>query len=311
MALIRSNLGASFREARDARVPPVRAAFAVARGDDAAGTPPASSGKTAGRLAGLRRAIETIERGNREAPATVAFGVAEIDRFLPGGGLTMGALHEVGAAQHGAKPAAFGFAMALAALAQGARRGPMVLILSRRSCKDFGMPYGHGLAKLGVDAGRLIVVETRSDKEALWAIEETLKSRAELAMVVGVPGSDRDPARHLTESRRLSLAAAARGTPLVLVSSAARAQASAAVTRWRIATAGSAKGRSGSEDREPFARSRWSVTLDRCRNGRTGQWLIEWDHGTNRFHLAQGLADHAPHAGRGEESGRLLRWRAG
>jgi protein ImuA len=301
MALIRSNLGSSFREARDARMPPLRAALSLVGSE--AGGPAAHSGKGAGRLIALRQAVERIERGEQGASAArLALGVAEIDRFLPGGGLAMGAVHEVLAAQHGAKPAAFGFAMALAALAQSARCGPMGLVLSRRALRDFGSPYGHGLQKLGLDPRRLIVVETRGDKDALWAIEEILKSKAALAMVVAILGSNRDRTRHLTESRRLSLAAAASGTPLVLVSSPAEMQASAAVTRWRIGTA--AKGRRGPQEQQPFARSRWSLALERCRNGRTGQWLIEWDHVAHRFHLAQGLADHAPVAGRGEESRR-------
>lgn len=312
MALIRSNLGSSFREAREARDPrvaPLRAAFSVVRGD-AGG--PARPGKTASRLAALRQAVEKIERGEHGAgSATLPLGVAGIDRFLPGGGLASGAVHEVAAAQHGSKPAAFGFALALAALAQSARRGPAVLVLSRRTFKDFGSPYGHGLQKLGLDLRRLIVVETRSDKDALWAIEETVKSKAALAMVAAALGSDRDLGRHLTESRRLSLAAAATGTPLVLISSAAGTQASAAVTRWRIGTAAAERGRLGSDKTQPFARSRWSVALERCRNGRTGQWLIEWDHVAHRFHLAQGLADHASLAGRGEERRRAVRQRAG
>jgi protein ImuA len=310
MGLIRSNLGAAFRETRDPRVAPLHPARSMVRGD--AGGLPASSGKAASRLAALRQAVEKIERGGHDtAAATLPLGVAEIDRFLPGGGLASGALHEVAAAQHGAKPAAFGFVMALAALAQGARRGPTVLVLSRRACKDFGSPYGHGLQRLGLDPARLIIVETRGDKDALWAIEETVKSKAALAMVVALLGSDRDLSRHLTESRRMSLAAAATGTPLVLVSSPAGTQASAAVTRWRISAAAAAERRLGSDTTQPFARSRWSVALERCRNGCTGQWLIEWDHVAHRFHLAQGLADHAPLTGRGEERRRVVRQLAG
>ena len=38
------------------------------------------------------------------------FGLPEVDQHLPGSGLTGGALHEVIAASHGDRPAAFGFA---------------------------------------------------------------------------------------------------------------------------------------------------------------------------------------------------------
>ena len=39
---------------------------------------------------------------------------------------------------------------------------------------------------------------------------------------------------------------------------------------------------------------RWRVALERCRNGRTGEWLIEWNHAAYRFRVARGVADRAP-----------------
>ena len=309
MALIRSNLGCSFRDARDPSVAPLRAAFSMS---DAGG--PARADKAARRLAALRQVVEKLERGSpgaapapHAAPARMPLGLAEVDCFLPDAGLACGALHEVTAAAHGDWPAAFGFALALTILGLGARRdpastaGPAVLVASRRSLRDFGQPYGHGLHQLGLDAGRLIVVETRSDKDALWAIEETLKSKGASAMVVGAIGGRLDLT--LTASRRLSLAAATTATPLVLLSASTGAEASAAVTRWHIGAAPAATAASAvmAAPAAMFARSRWSVALARCRNGRTGQWLLEWDHVTHRFHLAQGVADCTPLAGRGEE----------
>src|SRR5215471_13774136 len=49
-----------------------------------------------------------------------------------------------------------------------------------------------------VDPGRLIIVETRSNKEVLWALEEALRSPARLATVAGVIAGGLD----LTTSRR-------------------------------------------------------------------------------------------------------------
>jgi hypothetical protein len=73
-----------------------------------------------------------------------------------------------------------------------------------RCLADFGAPYGHGLVQLGLDAGRLLLVETKSDKDALWALEEALRSQARPAMVAGAVAGGLD----LTTSRRLNLAAA-------------------------------------------------------------------------------------------------------
>jgi protein ImuA len=295
MALVRSNLRSPFREARDARAPSLRAAFSVMRGE-AKGLKAAS--KTASRIAALRQAVAKLERGQAAGtPTQMPLGLIDIDRLLPGAGLACGALHEVAAAA-GERPAALGFAVALAASAMGRRRGPALLVASRRSLSDLGSLYGHGLEGLGLDAGRLILVETRSDKDALWALEETLKSKAGPAVVLGAiaghPG--------LTPSRRLSLAAALSATPLLLLLPFSPAKdASAAVTRWRISAAG--RGRFASA--KDLARPAWSVALERCRNGRTGQWLIEWDHVALRFRLAESVADCAPHAG-GEKGSRRL-----
>jgi protein ImuA len=295
MALVRSNLGRSFREARDPHAPSLRKAFSIVRDET-----PVAARKTAQRLVALRQAVEKLERPIAAPAQNIPFGLIEIDRYLPGAGLARGALHEMLAAAHGDKPAAFGFAVAIAVRALDARRGPAVLVVARRTLRDFGAPYGHGLSALGLDPGRLMLIETRNDKDALWAIEETLKSKA-AAMVLGAVADIPD----LTMSRRMSLAASASATPILLLSPSTGKEPSAAMTRWSIGAA------SAIEKREPGVRARWRVALERCRNGRTGQWIVEWDHVAHCFSLARGLADDAPHAGRGEESLDLARRRAG
>jgi protein ImuA len=137
---------------------------------------------------------------------------------------------------------------------------------------------------LGVDVGRLILVETDTDKDALWALEEALRSEARPAMVTGAIEND----LNLTQGRRLNLAAATHATPLVLSRGGKAAGNSAAATRWRIAPAPAAFDRF-----DTFARWRWQVTLERCRNGRTGAWLIEWDPVTRRFRSVGDLTDRA------------------
>jgi protein ImuA len=209
----------------------------------------------------------------------------ELHRHLPGPGLACGTLNEVVAASYGDRPAAFGYLFALSALALAARPGPALFVAARRALLAFGAPYGHGLAQLGLDVGRLILVEARTDKDALWAIEETLRSQASPAVVAGAVEKNLD----LTASRRLNLAAAAHATPLLLLRTASDGATSAAATRWRVAAAPAARDRHGA-----FAEVRWSVTLERCRNGCPGHWLIEWDHVAHRFRVAQSVADRAP-----------------
>lgn len=243
-------------------------------------------------LAALRRTLARLESGSPDAaPAYLSLGLPEVHRHLPGPGLPCGALHEVLAASHGDRPAAFGFVTALTARALGARRGAAVLVAVRRSLADFGQVYGPGLRALGADPGRLLFVETRNDTDALWAMEEALRPEAAPAVVAGAIEGRLD----LTTSRRLNLAAAASGTPLLLLRPPAAAGTSAAVTRWRVAAAPAGRDRFGA-----LAGAHWHVGLERCRNGRAGQWLIGWNHGADRFHLAEIVAGRAPAQGAGE-----------
>ncbi|CAH1658282.1 RecA protein [Chelatococcus asaccharovorans] len=61
-------------------------------------------------LSELRDRIARLEGGSARRREVLPFGVPEIDRVLPGGGLALGALHEVAG---GAKGAVDGVAAAL------------------------------------------------------------------------------------------------------------------------------------------------------------------------------------------------------
>ena len=241
------------------------------------------------RLEALRGVVARIETGaRRRSPSFLSLGIAGLHDHLSGPGLAWGVLHEIAAAGYEDRPAAFGFTFSLMAAATQQRAGPAIFIATRCSLRNFGVPYSHGLRQLGLDTLRLVLIETRSEIEALWAIEEALRSEARPAMVAGA--IDRQP--DLTTSRRLNLAAERHATPLVLLRGATASGTSAATTRWRIAAAPAARDRFGA-----LAHCRWLATLERCRNGRPGEWLIEWSHDTHCFRLVEGVADRAPSAG--------------
>lgn len=218
--------------------------------------------------------------------------LGDLDAHLPGGGLPVGVLNEI-TAEYAHRPAAYGFTFALMAKAQKMRSGPAILVLSRRALRDFGHPYGHGLSQFGLDVSALILVEADKDNDALWAIEEALRAQGCASIVAGAITGSVD----LTQARRLNLAALATGTPLALLRTG-KADAGPAATRWRIATAPAGKDHSGG-----FHRWRWQASLERCRNGRPGHWLIEWDHGAHRFNLVESLAHCAPSAQPGTRRG--------
>ena len=162
--------------------------------------------------------------------------------------------------------------------------------------RPYGRLSGHGLNALGLDPTRLIVIETAHRKQTLWAMEEVLRSAAPQAVVGAIDKLD------LKTSQRLHLAATDAGLPLLLLRPSQTLESSAAATRWRVGTAEAARDRFGL-----IARPRWHLKLERCRNGRPGEWRVEYDHVTHRFSLAAALADPAFSHGAGEKAFRATR----
>ena len=269
----------------------------------------------------LRRLLPRIE-GQRKA---LPLGLAAVNSHLPEGGLACGALHEVVPETEGATAAALGFIAAILArifspppcgegLGVGVERDctsvdasaspydpppypppqggreKIILVMPTYGRHPHGRLHGHGLNTLGLDPTRLILVQTAHRKATLWAIEEALRSAAPAAVAGFIDTLD------LKLSQRLHLTAADAGLPLFLLRPASTLEASAAATRWRIGTAEAARDRFGL-----VTRPRWHLHLERCRNGRPGQWVVEYDHVAHRFSLAAALANSAHARGAGEE----------
>jgi protein ImuA len=240
----------------------------------------------------LRRLLPACEGSHKEGSYKIlSFGLAALDDHLPEGGLACSALHEVVAESERALPAAFGFIVAF--LARIASPTPLIFILPAYGRRQHGGLSGHGLNSLGLDPGRLILVETAHRKETLWAVAEALRSTAPQAVAAMIDKLD------LKTSQKLQLAAHDAGLPLLLLRPAQTLEASAAATRWRIGTAEAVRDRFGL-----YARPRWRLQLERCRNGRPGEWLVEYDHVTHCFSLAAALADPAFSRGTGDRSRR-------
>jgi protein ImuA len=239
----------------------------------------------------LRRMLSRIDSLQGDEPDCLPFGLPALDAYLPRGGLAFGGMHEIAPETEADVPAAFGFLIALLARAPGT--APLLLVLTARGPFRNARLSGHGLNTLGLDPSRVILVETADEKDALWAIEEALRSGVPAA-VAGTLGVKLD----LKTSQRLQVAARESRRPLLLLRPPAAENAATATTRWRIASAEAARDRFGLT-----AHWRWRAALEHCRNGRPGEWILEFDHATHRFSLAAALADPAlPHS-----AGPLLR----
>jgi protein ImuA len=244
---------------------------------------PQNGAMAEGRLAGLRSLIHAIERGGAIGDGeAVPLGVPAIDARL-GGGLAVGALHEIAAADAGAASA---FAAALAArLAR--QKGGAVLWCASPHALEAGALYGPGLRALGLDPARLVAVSAARGDAVLWAMEEGLRCTA-LAAVIG----ETDAAGPVA-TRRLQLAAAAHGVTALLLRpamAAATGGAPVAATRWRISAAPSQPRGHAALLGLPGAAC-WKMELIRCRAGAPGAWVVEWRDETGDFALAAPLRD--------------------
>ena len=261
-------------------------------------------------IARLRSRIQSLERhalryapsadtGAARQPPRWGLGCSACDALLPRG-LEANAVHEIKGTPSVAKGASaadwmagIGFALRLAVRRVDALAGkhpinpPWVLWCWPKSIAgEFGSPSLAGLAHLGLDPSRLIVVEAARPGDALNAIEESLKA-ASLAVVIGVLDE-----LDLMPARRLSLAAGEMATPCLIVTHPASEPAGATATRWRIKRLPSAPHRF---DPRASGCSRFEVALDRCRarpeSAARRPFVLEWSDETRRFDLASVVAD--------------------
>lgn len=232
-------------------------------------------------LADLRHRVHQIERAERSRALALPFDVPGLDRQLPGGGIALGALHEVtGAglgAVHGAAAALF-VAGVLARL-----EGPVLWCLRARDL------FAPALAGAGLHPDRVVYVEAGDDKTVLLAMEEGLRQGG-LAGVVGE--ASRLP---MTESRRLQLAAETSGVGAWVIRRWRRIEKAvefeaptAAATRWRIASLPSTP-----LPIPGVGRARWRVDLVRCRGGEPATWELEACDAQGRLALPADLADRS------------------
>ncbi len=232
----------------------------------------------------LREKIRRIEAGSRRDAEVLPFGLPEIDLRLPGGGLAMGALHEVAGGGNGAID---GAAAALFTAGIAARtKGQILWCVIRQDL------FAPAIAQAGLAADRVIYVEAGDDKTVLACFEEGLRYGG-LGGVVAEVGK-----LTMTSSRRLQLAAESSGVMGIAIrrwrrqaDAADFGQPTAAATRWRVSVLPSVA--------LPVAgvgRARWQVELIRCRAGESADFELEACDAQGRLALPADLADRSAYA---------------
>jgi protein ImuA len=140
--------------------------------------------------------------------------------------------------------------------------------------QEFGQLYGHGLAGLGIEPDRMLMVAASSEKDLLWTLEEAVSSGA-FGAVIGSLGA-KERLYGFPASRRLKLRAAASQTPLFLLRHRLSGGATAAHGRWRVASMPS---RSEGEHAgyQLLGPSRFRLILERMGGLRPQEWEMEID----------------------------------
>lgn len=234
---------------------------------------------------------EKAEMPSRQMKNMVRFGVPALDASL-NGGLRRDGVHEFYAATVEDRGAASAFSLLFAA--QACRVAPLMW-LQAGDRKEQNSLFGPGLCELGLSPSRLVVTTLPDLAALLKAAVDSVRFGGVGAAILDIGGQAR--CYDLNASRRLALAAEHSGTMVMVVRRGANPAASAAHTRWQVASAPSSPLAANAPGHPVF-----DLTLLRQRGGRDGLHLqVEWNRDDNRFEtLLPGRASALPP---GEQAG--------
>lgn len=200
------------------------------------------------------RDIDTLSTDHRQ---TFSTGSAAIDELLPRGGLSAEAITEWVAAADGCGAASLSLITAATYLQSPQVSGPLIVVSSP---EEF---YPPAAVALGIPADRVIWVRPTRQADAVWAIDQALRSKA-TAMVWALIGARLDD----RDARRFQLAAEHGNTPGLFIRPAAvRGRPTFADIRFCVSS------EVGLTTEASSARA-MRITLDRCRGGQIGRSVV-------------------------------------
>ena len=250
---------------------------------------PESSRGRAERFRMLRRDTARLE--GRAGTARLPLGVEPLDSALAGG-LALGRVHLL-SGRPGHDGALTGFTVALL------RR---LLARQDRSSLDVaapivwcpaaagggaGMLHAAGLAALGLDPGRLLIVDSPAPGQRLAALEDILRTEGLAAVVMEYDGVVQSGDYWMRLARRAQLAAEAGGVTGFLTGWPVAA--GGFETQWRIAPSPPSPEMAG----DPVWQPVWQVELQQARGGRPCAARLCWQAARNGFHLLEAASDSA------------------
>ena len=266
-----------------------------------------------GRFDMLRREVAAID--GRLASARLPLGVESLDSALAGG-LALGRVHML-CGRPGHDGALTGFAVALLRriLAQTDEAAPVVWCPAAAGGGS-GMLYAAGLAALGLDPGRLLIVDSPSPGARLAALEDILRTEGLAAVIVEYDRVSQTSDYWMRLARRAQLAAEASGVTGLLLGWPVAV--SGFDSLWHIAPSSAAPlslAPSGQAGRDPSWNPSWhpcwQVELRHARGGRPWSSQLSWDAYANslseirREHETEAVPEPLPFAPPGPALGSL------
>lgn len=208
--------------------------------------------------------------------ALLPIGAPAVDTRLRGG-IVRNGLHEFFGAAKADATAAAAFALLLALrLAEPNLR--LFWISGDKERQASGRLYSPGLAEIGGDPAKMLLVQAADLRDALRAAADSIRSKAAGAVILEAQGNAR--LIDLTSTRRLALAAKEAGVLALLVRADATPMPSAAATRWQIQSAPSTPLPGNAPGLATF-----DIGLLRHRSGIAPfEARVTWDHATRSFH---------------------------
>ena len=199
-------------------------------------------------------------------------------------GLGQSGVHEVCEASFGDMAALTGFALAAAKPGRGA----IAWIVQRRLALDHGVLLPAGLRGVCHAPRPVICVDASKQSDALWVIEEAVRSAAVGCVIAEIDRID------FTASRRLALASGRHGVPVILLLPYTYEGSTAASARWRVLPRPSSQ---NLFDARAPGHARWRATLERARQvpHMAGKVFdLELNDETLSLSVVSRLAAHAP-----------------
>jgi protein ImuA len=209
--------------------------------------------------------------------------------------LLVSGFHELLGTAPGDETVALAFAFSLAGRAAHESSKGLCFCGAAGNRQERGELYGHGLADLGIQPERMLMVTAAKEKDLLWTLEEAVASGA-FATVIGSLGA-KERLYGFSASRRLKLRAAASQTPLFLLRHRSDGGATAAQGRWTVSVLPSrSEGEHGGYTL--LGPPRLRLTLERMGGLPPQSWEMGFDD-TGDFNMAALLEDRPARKARG------------